>query len=305
MPLIVNSQLPAYKILEAENVPIMRQKRAEHQDIRPLNIGLLNLMPTAVHQKTEEQYFRLLGNTPLQINPILVRFDKYKSLKLEGQKHLEDFYSPFSEVKKFGLDGLIITGGNVEHLKYEELGYWEELKEIYDWTDKNIASTLYCCWSAHSALDYFYKISRIVKPNKIFGTFNHSVEIRNELTRNLDDKIVVPHSRFGTIDSSKIDQHLELEILVRSQCAQVGFHIAASKNLQKIFLQGHPEYDRNDLKNEYIRDKKNGQHIPKNYFPNDDETKKPIQNWTANGQVFYSNWINWVYQNTNFDLRKR
>lgn len=304
MPLIVSSSLPAYHQLEQDGVPIIRTSVAEHQDIRPLEIGLLNLMPSAVYQKTEEQFFRLLGNTPLQINPVLVKLDGYTSSKPSGREHLDAFYKPFSEVKKSGLDGLIITGANIEDLSLEEIKFWPELQTVFRWADKNVTSTIYSCWSAYTALKFFYDLDRVRNTNKIFGCFPHAITTENPLTKNLDDEFFVPHSRFGGVPVENIETHSDLTVLIKANDPHVGFHAASTKDLRQIFLQGHPEYDREDLKGEYLRDKANGQPVPANYLPNDDETQSPRKNWSANAQVFYSNWINWVYQTTNFDPLK-
>lgn len=301
MPLIVKSSLPAFARLEQEGVPIIRASRAEHQDIRPLNIGLLNLMPSAVYQKTEEQFFRLLGNTPLQINPILVKFDHYQSSKVEGREHLNDFYQPFSEIKKMGLDGLIITGANIEDVPLDDVKFWPELQQVFEWADCHVTSTIYSCWSAYTGLKFFYDLERERSGTKIFGCFEHAPVTKNELTKNLDDYFVVPHSRFGNVPIEAVKATPALQVLIESHNHQVGFHAVANKDLRQIFLQGHPEYDREDLAGEYERDRATGQAIPGGYFPGNDDTQRPHKNWSANAQVFYSNWINFVYQNTDFD----
>ncbi len=301
MPLIVSSQLPAYQHLERDGVPIIRASRAAHQDIRPLQIGLLNLMPSVVYQKTEEQFFRLLGNTPLQIIPTLVKLDNYTSSKVSGREHLEAFYKPFSEVKKTGLDALIITGANIENLSLEAVTFWPELQQVFRWADQNVTSTIYSCWSAYTALKFFHDIERVKSEKKIFGCYPHKVVYQNALTQNLDDDLFVPHSRFGNVPGEAIEKHSDLDIFIKANDSQVGFHAAGTSDLRQIFLQGHPEYDREDLKGEYFRDKENGQKIPSYYFPGNDDTKPPLKNWSANAQVFYSNWINWVYQTTDFN----
>ena len=313
MPLIVSASklLPAYVKLEAEGVPIIHRDHALKQDIRPLNIGLLNLMPSAVYQQTELQFFRLLGNTPLQINPILVRLDTYEPSREEGRDHLQEFYQPFHVVKERGLDALLITGANIEHLHKTEIKYWDELCDVFEWADANVTSTLYCCWTAHVALEYFYSdLQKVLKPRKIFGCFKHQVVRRNnnqnELTKNMDDEFLVPHSHWGHIERSSIDDCLgDVEILIESRGTEAQWHVAASSDLRRVFVQGHPEYDREDLKGEYLRDKHHGQSMPCNYFPNDDETQPPLKSWSANGQVMYSNWINHVYQLTPYETSIR
>lgn len=304
MPLIVNNKLPAYRLLKRELVSEISTKRAKRQDIRPLEIGILNLMPTAVVERTELQILRLLANTPLQINPTFVYFDKHKSKS--NQHHFDAFYKPIAEVKKRGLDGLIITGANLESHDFEDVLYWKELVSFLRFAKRYVTSTIFSCWAAHASLFHTYGIKAPTHKQKQFGIFTHRVnhDSGSPFILGMDDELVIPHSRWRGIEARDIRKQKELSILIES--AKVGPHLIIGRKGREIYMQGHPEYDRNDIAGEYFRDKERGIriHPPINYFPGNDDTKVPLKNWSANAQVFYANWINWVYQMTNFDIRK-
>ncbi len=306
MPIIVShtESLPAYKVLEQEQVPIIRRYRAQQQDIRPLNIGLLNLMPTAAKEATEIQYLRMLANSPLQINPYYVYFDHHKSSS--GGDHMEKFYRKFSEIKTIGLDGLIITGANLEHYAFEDVHYWEELKEFILWADRHVTSTIYGCWASHAGLFIHYGVERVDLGAKRLGIFSHKVnhEHQSILTRSMDDRVDIPYSRWTGIPEDAIGEIEDLQVLIESETA--GIHLISSKNGRRVFVQGHPEYDRETLAREYKRDKENGVEVnlPENYFKGNDPNQKPYCGWMANAHVFYSNWINFIYQNTHYDPLK-
>ncbi len=311
MPLIVpnQSQFPIYNHLKKEQVFIIDKSRAEHQDIRPLRIGLLNLMPATVREKTEIQFFRLLGNTPLQIEPVLFSFDEY--LPNTGRERFEAFYEKFSEIKEKGLDGLIVTGANLETnpqntdlLDFKNIHYVDEWRLVLDWAKKYVTSTIYSCLASHFALHHFYGLERDFSGKKIFGVFSHKFKTeKTEFTRGMNDIVYVPYSRWGNISVAKLKKKKDLEIVLENE--EYGYwHLAIGRNGREIYLQGHPEYDREDLVGEYLRDKDNGQELPINYFPKGDYTKKPICNWKADASVFYRNWVNHVYQTTNYDLTK-
>ncbi len=301
MPIKIERKLPAFKTLKEKGVFVMDFDRAEHQDIRPLQIGLLNLMPTK--EITETQIFRMIGSSPLQIEPRLIHMESHVS-KNTSQEHLESFYTNFSEIKKQGLDGLIITGAPVEQLEFHQVNYWEELKEIMDWSKDYVASTLFLCWGAQAGLNHFYDIPKWRLKKKIFGVFKH---IHNDaipaLTRGLDDEFWVPHSRHTEVLKEDILKCQDLQILAESKDS--GVHLIANQNASQIFATGHWEYDRGTLALEYFRDVDKGLEIekPKNYFPEDDDKRTPRLRWRANAETFFRNWVNFVYQETPFDLR--
>ncbi|HOO93159.1 MAG TPA: homoserine O-succinyltransferase, partial [Opitutales bacterium] len=293
MPLIVShsEQLPAFRRLEQDRVPIIRRSRAAQQDIRPLNVGLLNLMPTAAKEATEIQYFRLLANTPLQINPYLVYFDKHKSQS--SADHLDRFYRRFSEIKEIGLDGLIITGANLEHYAFEDVYYWDEFKDLILWADAHVTSTIYGCWASHAGLYVHYGVERVTLGTKRLGIYSHRVhrEHGSILTQNMDDVVDIPYSRWTGIPSATVASIDDLQILVESENA--GIHLISSRDGRRVFVQGHPEYERDTLKKEYERDLKAGVdiHMPENYFPENNPEREPRRTWIANDQLFYTNWI--------------
>ncbi len=304
MSLIIDKKLPAFEHLPDAAVLEISPERAEQQDIRPLEIGILILMPSAVVERTELQLLRLLANTPLQIRPTFAYFDDHKSTS--KQAHFDTFYKTLSEVRHSGLDGLIVTGANLEEHAFEDVLYWKELTGFLDWAKQNITSTIFSCWAVHAGLYHHYGIRPKTYEKKQFGIFPHRVlhESGSPFLTSMDDEILVPHSRWKGIEKDDIADFEELEALIES--ADVGPHLIVGRSGRELYLQGHPEYDRGDIAGEYFRDKEKGIVInpPQNYFPDNDETKTPLRNWSANGQVFYSNWINWVYQTTNVDVKK-
>lgn len=301
MPIRVQNDLPVREILEKENIFVMDEHRATHQDIRPIKIGLLNLMP--LKEDTELQILRSLSNTPLQVDVVFVNVSSHEA-KNTSVSHLNKFYVPFHEIKKQRFDGFIITGAPVELLKFEEVDYWEELKEIMEWTKTNVTSTFHICWGAQAALYYHYDIQKKELPKKLFGLFQHKVQNRRiPLVRGFDDEFYAPHSRHTTISREDIEQKEELMILAESE--EAGIFLAMAKEGRQIFVMGHPEYDRVTLHNEYMRDKgrRDDVELPKNYYPQDDDTKRPSLLWRAHANNLYTNWLNYyVYQATPYDL---
>ncbi|USK68858.1 homoserine O-acetyltransferase MetA [Peribacillus asahii] len=300
MPIKIPGQLPAKEILEQENIFVMDEQRATSQNIRPLNILILNLMPEK--EKTEVQLLRFLGNTPLQVNISFLRLSTHNS-KNTSKLHLDQFYKPFSEVKHKRYDGLIITGAPVEKLPFEEVNYWEELKDIMDWSKDNVTSTLHICWGAQAALYHHYGIHKYELPQKCFGVYKHEVLLPNEnLVRGFDDFFLAPHSRYTDIDYAKIKNHPELKILAESD--QAGVLIASSKDGKNIMITGHFEYDATTLADEYHRDHERGifTQLPENYFPQDNPGNTPLHRWKSHCSLMFSNWLNYyVYQLTPFE----
>ncbi|MFJ8245100.1 homoserine O-succinyltransferase [Peribacillus asahii] len=300
MPIKIPGQLPAKEILEQENIFVMDEQRAISQNIRPLNILILNLMPEK--EKTEVQLLRFLGNTPLQVNISFLRLSTHNS-KNTSKLHLDQFYKPFSEVKHKRYDGLIITGAPVEKLPFEDVNYWEELKDIMDWSKDNVTSTLHICWGAQAALYHHYGIHKYELPQKCFGVYKHEVLLPNEnLVRGFDDFFLAPHSRYTDIDYAKIKNHPELKILAESD--QAGVLIASSKDGKNIMITGHFEYDATTLADEYHRDHERGifTQLPENYFPQDDPDNTPLHRWKSHCSLIFSNWLNYyVYQLTPFE----
>ena len=301
MPLKINRQLPAYKVLSGENIFVMNDERAETQDIRPLRIAILNLMPKKI--QAENQLLRYLSNTPLQVEIKLLQTKSYTSHNTPLD-HLNKFYSYFEEVANEKFDGLIITGAPVEQMEFEDVAYWDELKEIMEWSKSNVYSTLHICWGAQAGLYYHYGVPKYQLGNKMFGVFAHRVLKENvELTRGLDDTFFAPHSRHTEIKSKDIEKVKELEILSESDDA--GVFIVSTSDYRKVFITGHLEYDRETLKDEYFRDKEKGLEIciPENYFPNDDTTLEPVMSWRGSAHIVFANWLNYcVYQNTPFNI---
>ncbi len=301
MPLKINRELPAYKVLSGENIFVMNDERAETQDIRPLKIAILNLMPKKI--QAENQLLRYLSNTPLQVEIKLLQTKSYTSHNTPLE-HLNKFYSYFDEVVNEKFDGLIITGAPVEQMEFEDVAYWDELKEIMEWSKSNVYSTLHICWGAQAGLYYHYGVPKYKLDNKMFGIFAHRVLKENvELTRGLDDTFFAPHSRHTEIKSKDIEKVKELEILSESEDA--GVFIVSTSDYRKVFITGHLEYDRETLKDEYFRDKEKGLEIciPKNYFPNDDTTLEPTMSWRGSAHIVFANWLNYcVYQNTPFNI---
>ncbi|MCT4543722.1 MAG: homoserine O-succinyltransferase [Vallitalea sp.] len=303
MPIKVDNNLPAKQVLQQENIFVMNEDRALRQDIRPLHIAILNLMP--LKQATETQLLRLLSNTPLQVEITLLHPETYKS-KNTSEDHLLSFYTTYSEVKHRKFDGMIITGAPVEHMDFEEVSYWEELKEIMEWTKTNVTSTFHICWGAQAGIYYHYGIKKHKLPNKMFGIFKHNVLKPNcQLLRGFDDNFLVPHSRHTGLSREDIINHPDIELL--SESNEAGVYIVMSKDEKQIFVTGHSEYDPLTLKQEYFRDKEKGLDIklPKNYFPYDDENQYPIATWRGHAYLIYSNWLNYyVYQQTPYIIEK-
>ena len=302
MPIKIPNNLPAVKTLESENIFVMTETRAITQDIRPLKILVLNLMPKKI--ETETQLARLLGNTPLQVEMELIHTKSHRS-KNVAEEHLLAFYKTFDDVKERFFDGMIITGAPVEHLAFEDVEYWAELCEIMEWTKTHVHSTFHICWGAQAGLYYHYGIQKHGVPEKMFGIFPHTVEYKNSiLFRGFDDTFMVPQSRHTTVDRADIEKVKELKIL--SSSPRTGVYAVSSKNGRQIFVTGHSEYDAETLKTEYLRDLSQGKpiKIPENYFPNDDATQPPIVSWRAHANLLYSNWLNYfVYQTTPYDVQ--
>ena len=300
MPIRVQSDLPATEILENENIFVMDENRAMHQDIRPLKVAILNLMP--IKQDTELQLLRALSNTPLQIDVTFVMASGHVSLNTSAS-HLNKFYVTFDQIKDNKYDGLIITGAPLENITFEEVDYWEEMCEIMDWAEKNVTSTLHICWAAQAGFYHYYGIQKRQLSEKLFGIYEHKVHNRKEpLVRGFDDVFLAPHSRHTETPSSEIHACRELTILAESEAA--GVFLAIAEGGKKVFLNGHPEYDRYTLDKEYHRDLDKGLpiHIPYNYYPNDDPSQKPLLQWRSHSNNIYSNWLNYyVYQSTPYE----
>ncbi len=303
MPIKVSSKLPAVKTLLDENIFVMTEERAITQDIRPLKILVLNLMPKKT--ETETQLARLLGNSPLQVELELI-YTKSRVSTHTSKEYLLAFYKTFDDVKDNYFDGFIITGAPVEQMEFEEVDYWEELCEIMEWSKTHVTSTFHICWGAQAGLYYHYGIKKHSLPEKLFGIYPHTADYkRSILIRGFDDTFYVPHSRHTTVYREDIEKVPELKIIASSK--EAGVYIVTTDNGKQIFVTGHSEYDVNTLKDEYLRDKNSGLPIkvPKNYFPNDDETKEPSLIWRSNATLLYSNWLNYfVYQTTPYDINE-
>lgn len=301
MPIKIPNNLPAVKTLADENIFVMTETRAMTQDIRPLKILILNLMPKKI--ETETQLARLLGNTPLQVEPTLIRTKTHKA-KNVSEEHLLSFYKTFDDVKGEKFDGMIITGAPVEHLEFEEVEYWGELCEIMEWSKTNVHSTFHICWGAQAGLYYHFGIQKKPLEEKMFGIFPHTLDYKKSiLFRGFDEVFMVPHSRHTTVQREDVEKVEELKILASSEKA--GLYAVMTKGGKQIFITGHSEYDRDTLKNEYLRDLSQGKpiSIPENYFPDDDPEKEPIVSWRAHANLIYSNWLNYfVYQTTPYDI---
>ena len=301
MPIKVQNALPAKEILENENIFVMDENRAMHQDIRPLQVCILNLMP--VKQDTELQLLRALSNTPLHVEVTFMKMNSHISLNTPIQ-HLNRFYNTFNELKERKFDGMIITGAPVEQIPFEEVDYWAELCEIMDWTKTHVTSTFHICWGAQAGLYYHYGLKKVLLPKKLFGVYRHKVMNRkNPLVRGFDDYFLIPHSRHTAVLSEDIHQCKELTVLAESD--EAGVLLCMSEGGKEIYVMGHPEYDRYTLHKEYVRDKEKGLpiEVPKNYYPDDDDTQKPSLEWRAHCNILYSNWLNYfVYQITPYEL---
>ncbi len=302
MPIKIPNDLPAVKTLQSENVFVMTEKRAMTQDIRPLRVLILNLMPKKI--ETETQLARVLGNTPLQVEITLIRTKSHQS-KNVAEEHLLAFYKTFDDVKEQNFDGFIITGAPVEHLEYEEVEYWSELCEMMEWSKTHVHSTFHICWGAQAGLYYHYGIKKKLMPEKMFGVFPHRVDYkRSILFRGFDDTFMVPQSRHTTVLQEDIEKVKELKILSTSE--QTGVYAVMTENGRQIFITGHSEYDPETLKNEYLRDLSQGKpiSIPQNYFEDDDPEKTPIVSWRSHANLLFSNWLNYfVYQTTPYDIQ--
>ncbi len=301
MPIKIPNDLPAVKTLSDENIFVMTETRAITQDIRPLKILLLNLMPKKI--ETETQFSRLLGNTPLQVELELIHTKSHKS-KNVAEEHLLSFYKIFDDVKDNYYDGFVITGAPVEHMPFEEVEYWHELVEIMEWSKTHVHSTLHICWGAQAGLYYHYGINKHQLDEKVFGVFPHKVDYkRSILFRGFDDKFMAPHSRHTTVLREDIEATPGLKILASSD--EAGVYAISNKKGRQIFITGHSEYDPDTLKGEYFRDLEQGKpiKIPKNYFPDDNPKKAPKVTWRAHANLLFSNWLNYfVYQTTPYDI---
>jgi homoserine O-succinyltransferase len=300
MPILVQRGLPAYKTLKQENVFVMQDRRAAKQDIRPLSVAIVNLMPMKV--TTETQLIRLLANSPLQVELELLKLSSHTPSHVDPL-HMETFYRQFDQIRRQRLDALIITGAPLETIPFEDVDYWDELREIMDYTLNNVFSTLHLCWGAQAGLYHHFGIEKRVMDKKIFGVFKHQPrDKKNELTRGFDEEFYVPHSRWADAAREQIEAHPELKILADSE--EAGIHMVATANKRQIFSQGHSEYDWDTLKLEYERDVAKGDkiNIPVNYFKDDDPAKRVTVRWSGHANLFYSNWLNYVYQNTPYDL---
>ena len=301
MPIVIPGSLPAFETLSEENIFIINEERSIHQDIRPLEIAIVNLMPTKI--ETETQLLRLLGNSPLQVNITLLKTNSYVS-KNTSEDHLSSFYNVFDDIKDKRFDGMIITGAPIETLQFEDVDYWNELEKIMEFSKTNVTSTFHICWGAQAGLYYHYGINKYPLKKKMFGIYKHTLNNpKNKLFRGFDEVYNAPHSRYTEIKKEDIDKVDDLEILSESE--EAGVYVVASKNVKQIFVTGHSEYDKNTLKKEYTRDKEKGLEIgvPINYFKNDDPNLEPIVTWKSHAHLIFSNWLNYcVYQETPFEL---
>jgi homoserine O-succinyltransferase/O-acetyltransferase len=303
MPVNIPATLPARATLESENIFVMSEERAHHQDIRPLRVAILNLMPTKV--ATETQLLRLLGNSPLQVEITLIHTASHEAKNVSAE-HLLNHYKSFAQVRRQKFDGLIITGAPVEQIPFEEVDYWPELKDIMDWADTYVFSKLYICWGAQAGLHYRYDIPKYPLPRKMFGVFPHCVlDPYNKLMRGFDDVFLAPHSRYTEVRRDDIELVADLSILAESD--EAGINIVASKDGRNTFVTGHLEYDPLTLKGEYERDVSKGLpiHIPANYYPGDDPTQPPLVRWRGHANLLFANWLNYyVYQVTPYNVRE-
>jgi homoserine O-succinyltransferase/O-acetyltransferase len=303
MPVTIPDQLPAIELLKQENIFVMDQTRASHQDIRPLKIIILNLMPLKI--TTETDLLRLLSNSPLQIEVDFLKLKEHTS-KNTSAEHMQAFYQPFSKLRKKNYDGMIITGAPVEHLPFEEVTYWTELREIMDWAEHHVFSSLYICWGAQAGLYHHYRIPKYSLPQKMFGVFRHSLtNDKLPIFRGFDDEYMVPHSRHTEIRRSDIEKVSELSIL--SESDESGVNLVVGKKGRQLFITGHLEYSRFTLDAEYKRDKAKNLPIglPANYYPGDNPEKPPVMRWKSAANLLFSNWLNYyVYQETPYNLEE-
>ena len=303
MPIKIPNGLPAAEQLLNENIFVMNEFRAETQDIRPLKIVLLNLMPTKI--VTETQFSRLLGNTPLQVELTLLKTSSHES-KNTSKEHMIAFYKTFNEIKDEKFDGMVITGAPVEQLDFEKVDYWQELTEIFDWTKTNVHSTVFICWGAQAGLYHFYGVKKIMLNEKLSGVYKHKiVDKKSMLVRGFDDEFFAPHSRHSGIDREEIYSIKNLKVL--SESDEAGVYLIKSTDNSQVFITGHSEYDAGTLKKEYERDKLAGLNpsVPKNYFPLDNDSLPPLVTWRSHANLLFYNWLNYfVYQSTPFDVSK-
>ncbi len=301
MPVKIPNDLPVKEILEKENIFVMDAHRAAHQDIRPIEICILNLMP--IKEDTELQILRELSNTPLQIQVTFMRVSSHQS-RNTSKSHLDTFYESFDTLRRRSFDGLIVTGAPLELMDFEEVDYWEELKSVFDWADRKVTSTLFICWASQAALYHYYGLPKRMLKEKLFGIFDHRVYNRKTpLLRGFDDSFKMPHSRYTEVSTRDIIKCKELTILAQSE--EAGVALCMAENGRKVFLTGHPEYGRMQLRREYERDRKKGLDtaLPQHYFPDDDPSKRPLLTWRAAANNLYTNWLNYyVYQSTPFAL---
>lgn len=303
MPIRIPDALPATAALESENIFVMTEHRAMHQDIRPLRVLLLNLMPTKI--TTETQILRKLSNTPIQVEVELLQTVSHDA-KNTAAEHLEAFYTTFDEVRDQHFDGLIITGAPVEKLDFEEVDYWPELCEIMEWSKTHVHSTFHICWGAQAGIYYHYGVPKHALPEKMFGVFPHTLAKRTSpLVRGFDDEFWAPHSRFTEVRAADIEAHPDLELIAVSD--EAGVYVAKSTDSQNFFVFGHPEYDRETLAAEYDRDVARGMAmaLPAHYYPGDDPAREPLATWFSHAQLLYTNWLNYyVYQTTPYDISR-
>ena len=303
MPIKIQSGLPAKEILENENIFVMDENRAMHQDIRPIQIGILNLMP--VKQDTELQLLRALSNTPIQVDVTFLTLTTHNS-KNTASSHLNKFYStvPELEEQNVKLDGIIVTGAPLERMDYDKVDFWPELEQVFSWAKKNVTSSLFVCWGALAALNYYYGIPKYPLENKLSGIYTQHVRNRKvPLVRGFDDVFVAPHSRFSEVHIEDVEKEPKLEILAESE--EAGLYLAMKKDGSQVFVMGHPEYDRMTLHEEYMRDVDKGMNpqVPVHYYENDDPTIRPNLTWRSHATNLYTNWLNYyVYQNTPYDI---
>ncbi|WP_138494096.1 homoserine O-acetyltransferase MetA [Paenibacillus pinistramenti] len=301
MPIKIPDSLPAKEVLTNENIFVMDESQAFHQDIRPLRIAILNLMPTK--ETTEEQILRLLANTPLQVEFVLLHPGSHTS-KNTSAEHLNQFYKTFEEIKHLRFDGMIITGAPVEQFDYEDVTYWKEIQEIFDWTESHVTSTMHICWAAQAGLYHHFGIPKASLPQKCFGVFTHTVNIPNtKLLRGFDELFLAPHSRHTEVAKADVEKVEELDVL--SESDEAGVYIVATRDGRQIFVAGHPEYDPLSLKWEYDRDAAKGMDVPLpvNYFPKNDPSQTPRSTWRAHANLLFANWLNYyVYQETPYDI---
>lgn len=303
MPIRIQDELPAAKTLHDENIFVMTEHRASHQDIRPLKIILLNLMPTKI--TTETQILRLLSNSPLQVDVELLQTVTHKAKNISAE-HLFKFYKTFDEIKNNRYDGMIITGAPVELMEFEDVDYWDELCDIMDWAKKNVYSTMFICWGAQAGLYHYYGIKKHILDKKLCGVFSHEILLPSHpLIRGFDDRYFAPHSRYTGVDIREVEAVHDLDIIGVSK--EAGVHIVANRDCRRFFISGHSEYDRGTLAGEYERDLKKGINpdLPKYYFPENDPDRLPLMNWRAHANLLFSNWLNYfVYQRTPYDLEE-